>query len=160
MIVRNGAVILACKSYNSAVPADYELTKIDGTTISSSASASLGTARNLIFDTVSSANTGVVMNIGTGTTAVTADDYDLDEPLTSDDYSCSFPSPVTSIAATNDGDMLYTFAFTAITSFTITEIGIFYLGTQGKILLARTILPTPRPVTAGETFSFVYKLKF
>lgn len=159
MITKNGAIIFAHRLYETSVQSGNGLKKIDGTTVTNNYSTMLGTARSNIFETTS-ANTGVVMNIGSGSAAESADDYCLAQPLTANDYQCSVPgaSPV-SVTATSDGNMVYTFTFYAVTDCTINEIGLFALNNSGKVLLARKVIPA-RQVTAGETFTFSYVVKF
>lgn len=160
MITKNGALIFANKMLNLSSVNTGELTRIDGEPTTTSFSASTSVIRSNIFE-VGSANQGIVMNLGSGTTPPTVDDYWLDEPLTSDDYYCSSPAPYASVSATEDGQIVYTFAFTALRDITINEICISANANTnaGKVMIARKIVPT-RHVSQGEiiTFSFAINL--
>ena len=159
MITKNGALILSNKMLGSNVDSG-KLVKIDGNATTTSFNASTSVIRSNIFE-VGSANQGIVMNLGSGTTPPTVDDYWLDEPLTSDDYYCSSPASYASVSATEDGQIIYTCTFTALRDMTVNEICISAnAGTNtGKVMIARKIVPT-RYVSQGEiiTFSYVIQL--
>lgn len=158
MITKNGAIVFSHRLYETSISGVGGLKNIEGTTITNNYLPALGTIRNNIFE-ATSVNTGVVMNLGSGTTAPTTDDYWLDTPLTSSDYRCDSPNPQISVTATADGQMIYTFTFYALTSFTVNEICISNINNAGKVMLARKVIPA-RQVTAGEHFTFSYAIKF
>ena len=158
MITKNGGIILASRATSGSVSGGLGLKNISGESIATNYSTNLQITRSNNFET-SSANTGVVMNLGTGGTAPSVDDYWLDEPLTSDDYYCSNPSVQGSPGGISDGRLIYTFSFHAKTNFTIQEICLSNLNGNGKVMFARTVIPA-RQVAAGEDFTFSYVVKF
>lgn len=160
MITKNGALIFSNKMLGKSSVDSGKLVKIDGNATTSSFNATMSNLRSNIFE-ISSANQGIVMNLGSGTTQPTVNDYWLDEPLTSDDYYCSSPATLETITVSEDGQIIYNASFTALRDMTVNEICISALaGTSaGKVMIARKIVPT-RHVSTGEdiTFSYVIRL--
>lgn len=162
MITKNGALIFSNKMLGTSSVDSGKLVKIDGNATTVSIIASTSLVRSNIFE-VGSANTGIVMNLGSGTTPPTVDDYWLDEPLTVDDYICSFPAQGNyyQVTPSEDGQIIYTCAFTALRDMTVNEICISANAATnaGKVMIARKIVPT-RHVSQGEiiTFSFAINL--
>jgi hypothetical protein len=118
---------------------------------------------NHMEKTTSSAIGNLYMKVGTGTTAPTENDYELNNINT--DVSCD------SVVAGSSAN--YTKTYTAIFSnpttsdITVTEVGLY-----GKVcydsrssyymivLLARTVLDTPITIPAGESKAITYELGF
>lgn len=162
MITKNGALIFSNKMLGTSSVVSGKLVKIDGNATTISINAKTDLVRSNIFE-VGSPNIGIVMNLGSGTTPPTVDDYWLDEPLTDDDYICSFPAQDNfyQVKPSEDGQIIYTCAFTALRDITINEICISANAdiNAGKVMIARKIVPT-RHVSQGEiiTFSFAINL--
>lgn len=103
--------------------------------------------------------------IGTGTTAVTADDYNLENDVTD---SFTQQSYQLSQMVTNDGKFETAFKFSGVNnsgnSITITEVGIRKYhhqnnsGNQFTYLIFRDLLPTPITVEAGQSINLIVKI--
>ena len=104
-------------------------------------------------------------HIGTGDTAVTADDYCLENDVTS---SFSQQSYQLSQVVTNDGKFETAFKFSGVnntsSAITIREVGIDKYNYQDSAsnqftyLIFRDLLPTPITVEAGQSINLIVKI--
>ena len=108
--------------------------------------------------------------IGSGTTPPTADDYSLEERITS---NASGTATISGDYIDSDGNptlkMVVTITNTGSDSITISEIGFFQSinaatsvsasGSDAVFMLDRTLLNTPVSIPAGESAAITYTLK-
>ena len=102
---------------------------------------------------------GLSVKVGTGTTAPTAADYNMESDATGSFTNYTY----TYTTGTEDGYMTTVFTVTGVNStanpITITEIGLFkeaYTNNDHKsIMLVRELLETPKVVAAGEMFTLI-----
>jgi len=105
----------------------------------------------------------VEIRLGTGNTAATTSDYNLENDITS---SLNMSTYVAGNASNDGIHVVFTIGGTNTTSsdVVIKEIGFiknFYISTNTNTtpsLFNRTVLDTPETIEAGENFSFVYEL--
>ena len=95
------------------------------------------------------------LGIGTGTTAFAATQTALVTPL--GDRTSATVTAVTTTVTDDTVQLTYSFAITGTN--TITEVAIFNAASSG-IMLARTVLTTPRDVVNGDTYALTYKVSF
>ena len=154
MIVKNGALVIADKAANKSGRRDF--TKIDGTIENATLSM------QVLRPEVIASNSGVIMRLGSGTTAPTADDYCLDSPIDESKYECiSAGGSQTSgnVVVADNGDLLYTYVFNIKDDVEINEIDLeYFTQTSEKIMLARQVVPK-RTASAGDMISFTYVIK-
>ena len=99
---------------------------------------------------------------GTGMTAATESDYNLEAEAT--DLSCD--SVATAVGSNDAKTYTATFSNATDTDITVTEIGFFiysYYGStsnSGNFLLDHIILDTPITIPAGESKAITYELGF
>ncbi len=166
MITKNGSMIF-CRSRIGAgsIPANI-LVKYDGTAETQGISAS-----NVFTNQVSTNNTvmntggyDVVMNLGVGDTAPTANDYCLAQSSSGGvDINTLLVCTAANISFSASGSIVYTYVFTnsSNSSITVREAGISVaLSTLGKFLLAREVLSSPKTVASGDTVTFSYEIAF
>lgn len=116
------------------------------------------------ISTDNTANGYLHVKVGTGTTAPTADDYEL-ESVNSDITVSS-----ASTAPTDSSSRIYTVTLNNPTDndINITEIGLYgrlsdYYGialAYGEYLLDRTVLSTPVTIPAGQSKAITYEIGF
>ena len=95
------------------------------------------------------------LGIGTGTTAFAATQTALVTPL-----GARASSTVTLVTTTvTDDTTQFAYSFSITGTNTITEVAIFNASSSG-IMLARTVLTTPRAVVNGDTYALTYKVSF
>lgn len=140
--LRNGsAKALGCKNVNGASYADVE-------------------ANNVAINKYSQNYLKVI--IGSGETAPSYDDYNLESPLSLTQSSNTWSAG----SQTNDGTIYLvstTYTNTTQSAVTVKEVGIWYYcywtsSTMVGILLARTVLSSPVTIEAGEAYTFTYRL--
>ena len=154
MIVKNGAIAIARKIANSSGQYDYIGTENEIVTT------------NIVLHglrpEVLASNSGVIMRLGSGTTAPTADDYCLESPIDESKYHCISAGGSQSsanVVIADNGDLLYTYVFSIDDDVEINEINLEYFTQAGqKIMLARQIVPT-RTAVYGDLISFTYVIK-
>jgi len=95
------------------------------------------------------------LGIGTGTTAFAATQTALVTPL--GDRASSTVTLVTTTVTDDTTQFVYSFSITGTN--TITEVAIFNASSSG-VMLARTVLTTPRAVVNGDTYALTYKVSF
>ena len=95
------------------------------------------------------------LGIGTGTTAFAATQMALVTPL--GDRASSTVTLVTTTVTDDTTQYAYSFSITGTN--TITEVAIFNASSSG-VMLARTVLTTPRAVVNGDTYALTYKVSF
>jgi len=95
------------------------------------------------------------LGIGTGTTAFAATQTALVTPLGA--RASSTVTLVTTTVTDDTTQFVYSFSITGTN--TITEVAIFNASSSG-IMLARTVLTTPRAVVNGDTYALTYKVSF
>lgn len=154
MIVKNGALVIADKAANRNGRRDF--TKIDGTIGNTTLSM------QVLRPEVVASNSGVIMRLGSGTTAPTADDYCLESPIDESKYHCisAGGSQVSAnVVVADNGDLLYTYVFSIDDDVEINEIDLEYFTSTGdRFMLARQIVPT-RTAVYGDMISFTYVIK-
>ena len=154
MIVKNGALVIADKVANRGGRRDF--TKIDGTI--ENATLSMQSLRPEVL----ASNSGVIMRLGSGTTAPTADDYCLESPIDESKYHCisaGGSQAAANVVVADNGDLLYTYVFSIDDDVEINEIDLEYFTQTGdRFMLARQIVPT-RTASAGDMISFTYVIK-
>ncbi len=154
MIVKNGALVIADKAANRGGRRDF--TKIDGTIGNTTLSM------QALRPEVLASNSGVIMRLGSGTTAPTADDYCLESPIDESKYHCisAGGSQVSAnVVVADNGDLLYTYVFSIDDDVEINEIDLEYFTSTGdRFMLARQIVPT-RTAVYGDMISFTYVIK-
>ena len=107
-------------------------------------------------------NSTTYIKCGTGTTAATEDDYELEVGATG--LTCD--SVVTAVGSNDAKTYTATFSNTTDTDIVVTEIGFFmcYAYTGGSpldnFLLDRIVLNTPITIPAGESKAITYELGF
>ena len=168
MITNNGAQILSKVRVGSRATQDCTLYDEDGnifTTLAQAQDAYSRCTKNNTTRTVSSSSySGTTMIVGLGDTAENVNDYWLEE---TEIEGVDVNTIVTLQSAqntwlptiTSSGKMVFTFSFRneGSTSITIKEIGLLYVNTNGRILLARRTI-TPRVVSPNETVTFNYEI--
>ena len=105
---------------------------------------------------------------GTGTTAATASDYNLESRLTSTQISIATPSEVSFSQGDTYHEYSVSFGVTNITSETITisEVGLlaapYYASGSTTVytLVDRTVLDTPVTIPAGQSKQITYTIRF
>lgn len=124
------------------------------------------TIKRLNTPVTDSSSQGTYVQVGTGTTAPTEDDYDL-ETLNTDIVCDSIIS-----AFTSNKTKTYTATLSNPTAndIQVTEIGLFVVASictdsssstsNRQILLDRTVLSTPISIPAGESKSITYEIVF
>lgn len=112
-------------------------------------------AQNFKYDT-SDSYFGGNLCIGSSTQAPSYEDFKLYEPID----ETKFDRPSQTCIRTVEGDkivLLITRTFSALEDFTVNEIAyvktILLGGGARNVVLAREVLPTPKQVSAGETFT-------
>ena len=105
---------------------------------------------------------GITMNLGLGDTEPTSEDYWLDDTdLNGVDVNTVVRIQGTKGTFENDvyGNPMYSFIFKNVgqSAVTIREIGLSYLDSRGKFLIARKLIP-PRTIEQGETATFTYTI--
>ena len=154
MIVKNGAIAIARNIANSSGKYDYIGTENETVTTN--------IALQGLRPEVIASNSGVIMRLGTGTTAPTADDYCLESPIDESKYHCISAGGSQSsanVVVADNGDLLYTYVFSIDDDVEINEIDLEYFTQAGqKIMLARQIVPT-RTAAYGDLISFTYVIK-
>ncbi len=102
--------------------------------------------------------------LGTGNTTFSAADVILaTEILVGVDSGLVRTSAtVTQVTTTQTNDTIqFAKTFTAAATTTVKEVGVFNHATAGSgVLLARTVLTTPRALEASFTYTLTYKVKF
>lgn len=96
------------------------------------------------------------IKVGTGTTAPTADDYNLEDEATG--VTCDSVS----VGLSGNLTKIYTGTFANSTSsdVNITELGLFLKNNYYSFMLDRTILSTPITIPAGQSKSITYEIAF
>ncbi len=154
MIVKNGALVIADKVANRSGRRDF--TKIDGTIENTTLSM------QVLRPEVLASNSGVIMRLGSGTTAPTADDYCLESPIDESKYHCisaGGSQAAANVVVADNGDLIYTYVFNIDDDVEINEIDLEYFTSTGnRFMLARQVVPT-RTASAGDLISFTYVIK-
>ena len=115
------------------------------------------------ISTSGSENT-LYLKVGTGTTAATEDDYELNTVNT--DVSCD--AVIVGISSNHTKTYTATFSNPTDSDVTVTEVGLYgnvmarnYGSPEyNKFLLDRTVLSTPITIPAGESKAITYELGF
>lgn len=157
MINLNGGRFI-CAKVNGTDLGAGTITKIDGTTNSSSIAVGNTVKFNTYRMGESGSSGGVWLKAGSGNTAPTINDYDLANPYTDVD--------VTSTGSLNDANGKITVTGTLLNQtgqeITINEIGVFFhmyvsSSISYNCMIARVLVPT-RTVGAGESATFTYEI--
>jgi hypothetical protein len=141
----------------------FTLTNTEGTGITTGYNYTIANAFINALNHMSKAGTSdatTYIKCGTGTTAATEDDYDLEVEAT--DLSCDVAT--TDISGSNTKIYTTSFSNTSDSDIMVTEIGFFcnsYTGDgYGKFLLDRIVLDTPITIPAGGSKPITYELGF
>ena len=120
---------------------------------------------------ITSAGSSTGIQIGSGTTPATEDDYHLESQLTS---GCSASAPTMEFGEDENGNPIVEYTFTVTNNsenpITISEIGYFQnlyasttkgstSATNKNCMLDRTVLSSPVTIPAGEYAAIKYTLK-
>lgn len=155
MIVKNGALTIADKL--AARSGRRDLTDINGNIVST-----YPLDIRILRPEVIANNSGVIMRLGSGATAPTADDCCLDSPIDESKYGCISAGGSQSsanVVVADNGDLIYTYVFNIDDDVEINEIDLEYFTSTGeRFMLARQIVPT-RTASAGDMISFTYVIK-
>lgn len=168
MITNNGAQILMNVSVGEKAIADCSLYDEDGNVIANIGTGQYAFSRctkyNTIHNVSSSSYSGTTMIVGVGDAAENVNDYWLEETEINgvDVNTIITLQSVSSVwypTFTSSGKGVYTFSFRneGNTSIIIKEIGLIYVNTNSRVLLARRTI-TPRTVAPNETVTFNYEI--
>ncbi len=167
MITKNGSLIMGRVRIGSSTIPSNTLVNYTGTVYSEGVYGSAN--MNSPNKNNTSNNPGdnyVVMNLGVGDTAPTVNDYSVAQSLIDGvDVNTLIVCTAAMMSFGSTGNPVYTYAFTnnAADAITVKEIGLSITlsgGSQGKYLLAREVLSSPRTVAPGETVTFSYEIAF
>lgn len=155
MIVKNGALTIADKL--AARSGSRDLTDINGNIVST-----YPLDIRILRPEVLASNSGVIMRLGSGTTAPTADDCCLDSPIDESKYGCISAGGSQSsanVVVADNGDLVYTYVFNIDDDVEINEIDLEYFTSTGeRFMLARQVVPK-RTAAYGDVVSFTYVIK-
>ncbi len=155
MIVKNGALTIADKL--AARSGSRDLTDINGNIVST-----YPLDIRILRPEVLASNSGVIMRLGSGTTAPTADDCCLESPIDESKYHCisaGGSQAAANVVVADNGDLLYTYVFSIDDDVEINEIDLEYFTSTGnRFMLARQLVPT-RTAVYGDMISFTYVIK-
>ena len=168
MITNNGAQMLSKVRLGGRPISECTFYDEDGSIIASLTQAQYAYSRctkNNTTRTVSSSSyEGTTMIVGLGNAAENVNDYWLEE---TEIEGTDVNTIITLQSAqntwlptiTSSGKIVFTFSFRneSSASITIKEIGLVYVNTYGRILLARRTI-TPRVIEANETVTFNYEI--
>lgn len=154
MIVTNGAIAIAHKI--GELGSNYDYTGTDGETVRTN--ITLKTLRPKVLVN----NSGIIMELGSGTTPLTVNDIDLDSPIDESKYHCisaGGSQSVANVVVSESGELIYTYVFSIDDSIEVNELSLVYFTSTGdKVMLARKVIPT-RTAEYGDVISFTYTLK-
>lgn len=168
MITNNGAQMLSKVRVGGRAIQDCTFYDEDGNIFTTLAQAQYAYSRCTKYNTTRTVSTssseGTTMIVGLGDTAENVNDYWLEE---TEIEGVDVNTIITLQSAqntwlptiTSSGKMVFTFSFRngSSSSITIKEIGLIYVNTNGRIMLARRTI-TPRVVTPNETVTFNYEI--
>lgn len=162
MLTRNAQRLFQAFFFSggSSVPGINTGGTTDTNALSASSIASTSNVPNIFYCSSSYAQSGIY--VGRGRTPATADDFDLEDLITSGLSSSSSSSSVDFINSENKviKTKILTLTNKGSSPITIGEIATFFYSSGKAYMLDRTVLDEPVTINPGEAKTITYSIEF